>query len=424
MNSVFSLVRKTLLGTAMAACFTTTAHAVTEINIQYAMPQVMRPAMDAIADEFMKTHPDIKVNFLIPGDTYQDLLQKTLRASLTKSTPDVTFQALGYLRTFVDRDAAVNLDPLIAADEDFQNRGDTPAILDIGKLYGRQYALPFAISTPLIYYNTQALEQVGADPAAFPTTWQGLIELSGKLAALPGMEAGIHMDVAMSPDWYWQLLVNSVGGQMVDEETMTVAFAGEEGKKAMANFEAMRNIGNNTLKGSTGRQSFYAGKVGMFVASNAVIGQTGRTVGDRFEWGVAAIPLDGPDARAPAGGNLAIIHATDPAKQKAAFEFIKFATGPIGSTHQTKTAGYIPPNGLAIEDPELLGKFYEERPAYALTVELAPSLVGWYSYPGEAGLKINDALRRSLLSVVEGRADAEQALTEMVDEVQALLPTK
>ncbi|MDP1838989.1 MAG: ABC transporter substrate-binding protein [Reyranella sp.] len=421
----FTLARAALsgIGVMLVAAFGQPAAAQTEITVQYPMPQIFKDALVRIADDFTKLHPDVKVRFLIPGDTYGDLLQKSLRAALTKTLPDVTLQALPYLRTFVDRDSAVDLGPLIAADPAFRTRGDDPTFLKIGTMYGKQYGLPFAISAPLIFYNADLVRKAGGDPDKMPTSWDGIMALAGKIALLPDTDSGFHMSMDSAPDWYWQMMVNSFGGEMVDEKTMKVAFNGPAGRKAMATVQQMRDVGKmKPMSVSAARQSFFAGRMGMSVSSSSTIGQADRNIGERFKWGILPIPMTGDKARMSAGGNLAIIHTTNPAKQKAAWEFIKFATGPIGTTYQVKMVGYMPTNTKAISDPALLGKFYQEHPLFAESAKLMPYLTGWYAYPGDNGLKIIDAIKRALAGLYEGRTNADAAMTEMSDGVQALLP--
>lgn len=409
--------------TALSFGLVQPAAAQTEITVQYPMPQIFKDAMVQIADEFTKLNPGVKVRFLIPGDTYGDLLQKSLRAALTKTLPDVTFQALPYLRTFVDRGSAVDLGPLIAADPAFKSRGDDAGFLEIGQLYGKQYGLPFAISAPLIFYNTDLVRKAGGDPDKMPSSWKDIIDLAGKTAALPDTDSGFHMSMDSAADWYWQMMVNSFGGEMVDEKTMKVAFNGPAGQKAMATVQQMRDVGKmKPMSVSAARQSFFAGRMGMSVSSSSTIGQAERNIAGRFKWGVLPIPLQGDKAKMSAGGNLAIIHATDPAKQKAAWDFIKFATGPIGTTYQVKMVGYMPTNTKAVADPALLGKFYEENPLFAESAKLVPYLTGWYAYPGDNGLKITDAIKRALAGLYEGRTNADAALNEMTTSVQSLLP--
>ncbi len=413
------------LGAMLATTLSRPAAAQTEITVQYPMPQIFKDALTQIAEEFTKANPGVKVRFLIPGDTYGDLLQKSLRAALTKSLPDVTFQALPYLRTFVDRNSAVDLGPLIAADAGFKTRGDDPGFLEIGQIYGKQYGLPFAISAPLIFYNADLVRKAGGNLDKMPKTWPEIIELAGKTAALPDTDSGFHMSMDSAADWYWQMMVNSFGGEMVDEKAMKVAFNGPAGQKAMATVQQMRDVGKmKPMTVSAARQSFFAGRMGMSVSSSSTIGQAARNIGDRFKWGILPVPLEGEKAKMSAGGNLAIIHAADPAKQKAAFDFIKFATGPIGTTIQVKTVGYMPSNTKAVSDPNMLGSFYRDNPLFAESAKLVPHLTGWYAYPGDNALKITDAIKRALAGLYEGRANAAAAMTEMADGVQALLPKK
>ncbi len=426
-EEVKALPRRKILGAGLAAGLGVglagPALAQTEITVQYPMPQYFKNAMTQIADDFMKANPGIKVRFLIPADTYNDLLQKSLRAALTKDLPDVTFQALPYLRTFVSRGNALDLGALIAADPDFRTRGDDPAMLGIGQLYGKQYALPFAISAPLIFYNADLVRRAGGNPDKMPTTWKGINELAAKIAALPDVDSGFHMGMEAAPDWYWQMMVNSFGGEMVDEAKKKVAFDGPAGLSAMEAIQDMRDLGKmKPTAVAAARQSFFGGRMGMFVASSAAIGQNDRSIADRFKWGIMPIPLENAKAKMSAGGNLAIVHSTDPAKQKAAFAFAKFASGPIGSTHQVKMVGYMPTNVKAANDPELLGKFYRDNPLFAQSTKMMPHLTGWYAYPGDNGLKITDAIKRALASVYEGRANGREALVQMTSAVQNLLP--
>jgi multiple sugar transport system substrate-binding protein len=49
-----------------------------------------------------------------------------------------------------------------------------------------------------------------------------------------------------------------------------------------------------------------------------------------------------------------MLFAKDAARQKAAWEYIKFATGPIGATMMVQATGYFPSSRAAADDPKLL----------------------------------------------------------------------
>ena len=69
--------------------------------------------------------------------------------------------------------------------------------------------------------------------------------------------------------------------------------------------------------------------------------------------------MPGPNAKLPTGGAAALMFATAPEKQAAAWKFMKFITGPEGATMMVKGTGYMPPNSLPANDPTMLKPFYE-----------------------------------------------------------------
>ncbi len=67
--------------------------------------------------------------------------------------PDVTFQGLNRIRVLVDKNIPAELYGYIAAEKDFNKQGFHQAMYDIGTASGKVYALPFAISLPIVYVN-------------------------------------------------------------------------------------------------------------------------------------------------------------------------------------------------------------------------------------------------------------------------------
>ncbi len=114
--------------------------------------------------------------------------------------------------------------------------------------------------------------------------------------------------------------------------------------------------------------------------------------------------------------------AKDPARQKAAWEYIKFATGPVGATIMVKGTGYFPANAIPAKDPKMLGDFYAQNPNHRVAIGQLPSMTAWYAFPGENGLKITDVIKDHLQTVVNGSAKPADALKKMTSDTQALLP--
>jgi multiple sugar transport system substrate-binding protein len=402
------------------------AQAATEIVVQYPYGELFNETHKQIAAEFAKKNPDVKVTFRTAYDSYEEGTQKILREAVTNQLPDVTFQGLNRVRILVDRDIAVPMDDFIKAEKDFEKEGFHQAMFDIGTQNGKVYALPFAISLPITYWNLDLVKQAGGDPANLPTTWDGVIALAKKIDALGPDINGITYVWDITGNWLWQAPVFAQGGTMLNADESKVAFDGPEGQfamKTLARFVTEANMPN--LSQADARATFAAGKTGVHITSTSDLAKTTGMIGGKFELKTHVFPDVKPGSgRLPAGGNVAMIVSTDKAKQKAAWEFIKFATGPLGASIMAKTTGYMPPNKVA--NDVYRTDFYVQTPHNYTAVKQLPILTKWYAFPGENGLKITDVIKDHMNSIVtrSRSSEPEKVLEDMTRDVQKLLPKK
>ena len=180
------------------------AHAQTEVVVQYPYAELFEGTHKRIIEEFAKVRPDIKVTLRAAYDSYEEGTQKVLREAVTNQMPDVTFQGLNRIRVLVDKNIPAELDGYIAAEKDFDKQGFHQAMFDIGTASGKVYALPFAISLPIVYVNVDLARKAGADPANLPKTWDGLIDLARKIKALGPDINGITYAWDITGNWLWQ----------------------------------------------------------------------------------------------------------------------------------------------------------------------------------------------------------------------------
>jgi multiple sugar transport system substrate-binding protein len=391
------------------------------IEVLYANDRVMAAAHEEIKARFETENPGIKVEFLAAPASYEDASQKVLRGALINDLPDVTFQGLNLLRNLVDRNIAVPLDPFIAADGGAEKLGYDAGMLRTGTLKKQFYGIPFAISTPVIYVNLDLLKARGIDPDRFPDNWDDLVALGKRLDDRQNGITGFYFQWDMTGNWLFQSLDFSNGGAMLSEDEKTVALGGPAGFKALATIESFAKAGMPNLPTAQARAAFIAGKIAIFADSGSNLGRATASIGESFKFRTYPFPLPSADGRLPAGGNLAVMLTKDPEKQKAAWQYIKFATGPIGQTIMARRTGYLPGNGIAISTPELLGDFYKNQPNYQTSIRQIPVLTGWYAFPGPNALKIIDVIRGHLESVVTGKRTAAETMPLMVRDVQALL---
>ena len=122
----------------------------------------------------------------------------------------------------------------------------------------------------------------------------------------------------------------------------------------------------------------------------------------------------------PTGGNAAIITTRDPKKQKAAWEFIKFETGPIAQKIVVETTGYLPTSLLAT-GPEYLGPFYDQNPNFRTVSLQMDRSVPWQGYPGGNSVRIWRAQREIINSVMRGDIDPKAGYDRLIKETQSLM---
>lgn len=396
-----------------------------KLSVLHEKAFVFKDVHHQIANEFMQNHPDVKIEFLAPAKAYEECVQIVLRGAITGNMPDVSYQGHNRVRIFVDRDLVVPLDGFIKEEKDWETLGYSSSILSLGRHNGKQYGLAFAVSTPIMYANADLVKQAGGDPDNLPKTWDGVFELAGKIDALGDNIYGMYFDWSITGNWLWQALVFSNGGTMLTEDEKTVAFDGKAGIKAINLLNAMVTKTNMpNISRPESRQSFSAGTIGLHITSTSQLGAVTRMVGDKFELKTSTFPLpeNHLNSKVPAGGNMAVIHTRDPKKQKAAWEYIKFATGKLGSTYMVKSTGYMAGNELPPKDPDLLGNFYKEHPNYLASVKQLPIMTQWYAFPGKNGLKITDVIKDHMQRVVTKQDDPQKILKEMTRDVQKLLP--
>ena len=399
------------------------AQAKTTISVQYPLGFIFDKVFAELKEAFEKANPDITVNYLPAYKEYEDAAQTALRQAITNQLPDVALQAINLQRLFVDRRIAVDLGPFVAAERDWKGQGFSDSMMALGTFGGRPYGLAFAVSTPIVYVNEDLVRKAGGDPDAFPSTWEGIFDLARKIHAPGDNTVGLYHSWTITGNWMWQALVYSHGGAMMDAAEQKVAFDGEGGRRAIRLLGEMVRVGTMPdLAHEAARQTFFAGKMGIWTESTSLLRVADDSVGGRFRWRAARFPVPGPDPKLPTGGAAALMFAKDPAKQKAAWRFMTFITGAAGATMMVKGTGYMPPNALPADDPTMLKPFYATRPNHLVSLSQQPLMTAWYAWPGENNLKIIAVIKDHLQTVVDKSKAPDQVLAAMAADVQKLLP--
>ena len=400
---------------------TASAQTVT-LDVQYPFPSGNNKEFhEDIASRFMAENPDVEISFRAPAQNYEDASQQVLRGAIVDQMPDVSFQGLNLLRVLVDREMAVPLGRFIEADGGAEELGYAPALLDTVRHGGDIYGVPLLISTPVLYVNADLVRAAGVDPDGLPNTWEDLVALGRTIDDPERNRTGFYYQWDITGNWMWQALVFSRGGRMLSADERRIAFDGPEGQWALETLERFAQAGMPNLPFTQARPAFKAGNIGLYAESSSHISAATAAIDGQFDFQVRRFPMSAPEGRIPAGGALGVILTQDPARQEAAWRYLRFATGPVGQTLMVEHTGYMPSNQKAIADPDLLGRFYEEHPNHQTSVDQLSVMTAWYAFPGDNAVKIIDVIKDHLEAVVTGQRPAADVMPAMAGDVRGLI---
>ena len=409
-----------LLGVAAPA----SAQKVT-LDVLYAQPGFAK-YHEPIAQAFMKAHPDVEIKFRAPAKDYDEGHQAMLRAAVANQLPDVYFPGFHLLAelssTLEKRGQIVDLGPKLAAEPAaWRSENYTDSVIKLGQVNGKQYGLAVNASLPILYFNADLVKKAGGDPAKMPDTFDGVIALAAKIAATSPGVAGMSYDTHVWPDtWLFQAIIDQEGGRMLDDSGK-IAFDNAIGRKVMNDLRRFVTEGKMSLLDfEASRAQFIAGQTGLFFDTPARMRLMTDGIGSRFTLGTAVFPIDDKaKGGIPTGGCAIIVTTKDAAKQKAAWEYAKFITGPEAQTIIVEITGYLPLNKRAT-GPQFLGPFYEKNPNFRTVSLQVDRALPWQGYPGDT-VRIWRMQRDVIYEVMRGQVAPNAGLEKIVGETRAML---
>ncbi len=411
---------KVLLMLSMVLAMSATAMAKTTIIMEYPYPDLFDKVHGPILEQFKAVEPDIEVKVRTKYQSYEDGTKTMLRSAMTNSLPDVTFQGISSVRVMKDKGIAQPLDAFIAQEKDFGASGFNDAMYQTCRFDDKVYGLPFAVSLPITYYNMTLARKAGYTEETLPKTWDEVYEYARKVEAATG-EGGFFYNWCESGFWQLQALVFADGGSFMDAGEKKVLLDSPTGIKALQTLRDMVARGHmrQDYRWNTGSTDFYAGKLGLLVATSSILQNVKKSIGGRFELKTHFFPGLREGSRLPVGGNAAIMVARDPEKQRAVWKFIKFWCGVEGATVMASNTGYMAPNKNAAA---ALKASLEKDPNQMTVYRQQPFMAGWYAFPGKNGLKITEVIYNAMEKVITTDASPKEVASDVNKRVQRLVP--
>lgn len=288
---------------------------------------------------------------------------------------------------------------------------------------GRLFALPVALSTPVLYINKGAFRKAGLDPEKPPKTWWEMQQAADKL-----FDAGSSCPYASSwPAWVHIDNLSSWNGADVSDV------------KGRLNFNGMVQVKHIAMLSSWYKSKFFAyfgrrdeadrrfaaGECGMLTSSSSFF----ATMSDskNVETGVSSLPYHDDVRTAPQhtladGASLWIGGGKKPAEYKGVARFVSFLLGPETQIELTTAGGFLPMTPVA----RAVGR------SRLLKAEMAGLDVAYAQLQNKGALRslrvsqitpVRIIVEEELEAVWADRKPAKEALDTAVLRGNSILPT-
>lgn len=297
-----------------------------------------------IVQAYNDSQSDTVVKLVTAGGNYDDVTQKLQAAQVSNTLPGVV--TLGFWISFCLTGQLQGLNPLMS-EVGLEVDDYYDALFFDYELFDTQWAIPYARSTPLFYYNKDHFAQAGL-PDRAPESWMEFADWAPKLkssvdsSVKHAFEYGSPTD---QPTWGFECNVWGWGGAYSREFEPT-----SSSPETVAAYEwGRKSIFEDKWAGvapSSCLEDFAAGATSATVTSTgalrAILDTAKFEVGTGFLPGGEKVSRDEGNLCPTGGASLAVPAGIEPEEQLAAMNFIKFLTSPENTVKFSAATGYMP----------------------------------------------------------------------------------
>jgi sn-glycerol 3-phosphate transport system substrate-binding protein len=431
-NSIFK--SKTLLAGiagALSICYASQVLAATEIQWWHAMGGRNGDLVNEIADGYNKSQSNFKVVPVYKGN-YTETMTAAIAAFRAKKQPHIVqvFE-VGTATMMAAKGAVYPVHQLMAdTNTPFDQSVYLPAVTSYYTTPDNKLlSLPFNSSTPVLWYNADALKKAGVAKA--PTTWDGVMDASKKLVA-SGMKCGFSFG------WQsWVMIENFSAWHNLEIGTKENGFTGLDTEFRFNNdsvssmLQAIADSQKDNLFRYGGRRgeslpSFTNGECGMWMNSSAYYGSIKKQA--KFAYGQTLLPLntsvaDKAQNSIIGGATLWVLSGKDKGDYKGVAEFFNYMSSDAVQARWHQETGYVPITTAAYELSKKQG-FYKENPGTDTAIK---QLSLNTPTPNSKGLRfgsfvqVRDIINEEMEAIWAGKKSAQEALDAAVERGNVLL---
>lgn len=293
---------------------------------------------------YNKSQSETEVKLVTAGKNYADVAQKFQTALASNQVPAVIMISDVWWFGYMLNGNLAPIEPLAKA-INLDTSGYVKTFFD-DYLYGdSHWAIPYARSTPLFYYNKTHFQEAGL-PDRAPKTWDEVAEFAEKIKA-KGLDTQAVCHWA-KPDnylpWYYQNQAWGWGGAYSDKWDLSPLTGDGMIKSLEWTAKTMKSNGGwANVTSNSQSDDLSAGTISMCLESTGAMKNLTANAHDPI--GAGFLP-GGPvntDNVCPTGGTgLGIASKVTPEEQIAGIKFLQWLTNPENCIKFSAGTGYLP----------------------------------------------------------------------------------
>jgi sn-glycerol 3-phosphate transport system substrate-binding protein len=423
---------------ATATCNATALNAATgpvTINFWESAARANATVLANLTNQFNASQTKVHVN-LVVQTSYADTWQKVKAGLSNGQLPDVAQIQDTDTQGAIDTGAFLNEQNCINGFS-YQTSDFLPRALAYWNVNHQQWAMPFAVSGPVLYFNQNAFTKAGLNPATPPATLSQMVADAKTLKTAGQGGMGLVLDPWHFETWLAtenDLLVNHNNGRT--GRATAVAFNTPAADQIFSELNQMVSAGDATTNSAQGAAAFDnllgvgSGKYSMTIDTSAALGtiQSLLATGQypNVKLGVAPFPTAVANATGgvqPGGSALWISSKSSPAKEAAAWEFVTFLDNTASQATWAAGTGYIPLRTSSANTPTIQ-KLWATNPQFKVAYT---QLVGGAATYASAGAvlgsfdDVRTAIATAEATMFLGKESPSAAVTMAANSSNALI---
>lgn len=414
-----------------------------EVLMWHGLTGATKDGIEFLADRYNATQSRVRVRLEEQG-SYESTFDKYVQSN-QGSRPDLVMFPEYVVQQMIDSDSVVPIGACIRA-ADYDVSTFQPATLAAYTSAGVQWAMPFNVSNPVLYYNRSMFRDAGLDPDDPPRSLEELRDISRQLVDTGAAAYGIAIDSATDSGGGWfleqwfanagELYADNGNGRLAP--ATRVLYDGPTGVELLTFLQQMVSDGLAFYVGgnASGQDNFLkladaAEPAAMTIGTSAALGtiidvvDVGQLIPGITGDDIGIGPLPGPSGTPTAlvgGAALYIVAEHGDETTAAAWDFVRFLIAPESQSEWAVQTGYVPVRTDAL-DLEPVASVYVDDPRFRVAYDQLiaspdePALQGPLLGPHR---EVRVVTARAVAEILDG-GDVSQALSEAAAQADALI---